>query len=161
MGRAEQFELQDLNPPDLEAGGDGGEEEGLAGEDLESDAATAVEAILGVILNLLFFGAGMFDWVSVSLHIQRCTRDPETDPLYWCLGLPCLLLPGFLLLVLMLFFYISKKAEFSGSNLARNCVLAALFDIFIFTSQFNYRILALYHRKIFFNNSGLPRVGNK
>ena len=60
------------------------------------------------------------------------------------MGLPCLLLPGFLLLALMPYYYISKRAKFTGGNLAGACGLAALFDIHIFTKPLNYIILAMY-----------------
>ena len=60
------------------------------------------------------------------------------------MGLPCLLLPGFLLLALMPFYYISKKAKFTGGNLVGACGLAALFDIYIITRPFNYILLSMF-----------------
>jgi len=101
--------------------------------------------ISGLILNMLITGAIIFDWASVWKYIHQYWRDPETDlnPLYWCLGLPCLLSPGLLLLALTSYYYITKKAEFTANNLFGVCGLAALFPLFIFASSFNFILRAM------------------
>jgi len=114
----------------------------------------ALKTIPLVILDILTSGAIIFDWVSVGIYFHQYWRDSETDhdPLYWCLGLPCLLSPGLLLLTLMPYYYIlhkkpymyikntsyyysTMKEEFSAISLFGVFGLAALYPIFAIFSK--------------------------
>ena len=68
------------------------------------------------------------------------------SPLYWCLGLPCLLLPGFLLLALMPCYYITKRADYSSRNLAGAFALAAVFNLYVIVWPVNFVIFAMQGR---------------
>ena len=60
------------------------------------------------------------------------------------MGLPCLLSPGLLLLALMPYYYITKKAKFNANNLFGVCGLAALFPLYILVdSLYNIYFLML------------------
>ena len=69
--------------------------------------------------------------------------DQEINPLYWRLGLPCLLLPGLLLLALMPYYYMFKGAQCSPMNILGACGLAAIFPVYILAPAFLFMIYAM------------------
>ena len=71
-------------------------------------------------------------------------RQLETDPLYWQLGLPALLLPGLLLVVVVVCHYVRGDAHCSPSNLVGVLSLAVLYPVWVWIHSVDEISCALY-----------------
>ena len=76
--------------------------------------------------------------------MSHTQRQLETEPLYCQLGLPFLLLPGLLLVLVVVFHYVMGDAKCSPSNLVGVLSLAVLYPVWVWIHSVDEINCALY-----------------